>query len=301
MFWSAGKGYSFFHSWLTDKLSACGTEPIWEYLTELENKPYPYDIAYLRYTIQGDNGPPDDLMPEIIKEWNQRYDYPQFIIGTTKQLFEDFESKYANCLPVLKGDMTPYWEDGAASTAKELAMNRQSSDRLNQSEILWSLLDRKSYPEGTFKEGWRNVILFSEHTWGASASGPDPESDFTKLLWKQKSDFAVKGDSLSSLVYKGALKTLQSSKQTDETFVQVINTQSWMRSDVVFLISKKDLSQNVLVDEQGKQIPLQKVEGENKWAFIALDIPPLGSKVYTLKPIGKKCFRVSYFLLKKIR
>lgn len=239
MFWSAGKGYSFFHSWLTDKLSACGTEPIWEYLTELENKPYPYDIAYLRYTIQGDNGPPDDLMPEIIKEWNQRYDYPQFIIGTTKQLFEDFESKYANCLPVLKGDMTPYWEDGAASTAKELAMNRQSSDRLNQSEILWSLLDRKSYPEGTFKEGWRNVILFSEHTWGASASGPDPESDFTKLLWKQKSDFAVKGDSLSSLVYKGALKTLQSSKQTDETFVQVINTQSWMRSDVVFLISKR--------------------------------------------------------------
>jgi len=299
MFWSAGKGYSFFHSWLTDKLSACGTEPIWEYLTELENKPYPYDIAYLRYTIQGDNGPPDDLMPEIIKEWNQRYDYPQFIIGTTKQLFEDFESKYANCLPVLKGDMTPYWEDGAASTAKELAMNRQSSDRLNQSEILWSLLDRKSYPEGTFKEGWRNVILFSEHTWGASASGPDPESDFTKLLWKQKSDFAVKGDSLSSLVYKGALKTLQSSKQTDETFVQVINTQSWMRSDVVFLISKKDLSQNVLVDEQGKQIPLQKVEGENKWAFIALDIPPLGSKVYTLKPIGKKMFSGKLFSFEK--
>lgn len=31
-----------------------------------------------------------------------------------------------------------------------------------------------------------NVILFSEHTWGASASGTDPHSKFTKDLWEGK-------------------------------------------------------------------------------------------------------------------
>lgn len=293
LFWSAGKGYSFFHSWLTDKLSSCGTEPIWEYLTELEKKPYPYDIAYFRYTIQGDNGPPDDLMPEIIKEWNEKYEYPKFVIGTTKQLFTDFESKYADCLPVFKGDMTPYWEDGAASTAKELAMNRQSSDRLNQSEILWSLLRRNDCPVQDMIEGWRNVVLFSEHTWGASASGPEPESDFTKLLWKQKRDFAVKGDSLSSLVYHKALNTLQSFGKND--FVQVFNTQSWTRSDVAFLISDDDLSQKILVDEQGNHIFLQKTSEENRWAFIAQNVPPLGSKVYKIEKMNKKMEYPSLF------
>ena len=49
-----------------------------------------------------------------------------------------FEAQYGDKLPVFGGDMTPTWEDGAASTARETAMNRASAARLAQAEILWN-------------------------------------------------------------------------------------------------------------------------------------------------------------------
>src|SRR5690606_33919992 len=108
--------------WLLNRISSSGITPIWEYLASLEDREYPYAISYLRYTVHGDNGPPDELMPDVIRSWNEKYDSPTFVIGTTKELFTEFEKKYGEQLPTYSGDMTPVWEDGAASTARELAM-----------------------------------------------------------------------------------------------------------------------------------------------------------------------------------
>ena len=44
-----------------------------------------------------------------------------------------------NC-PFFGAIMTPYWEDGAGSSARETGINRLSSDRMTQGEILWTLL-----------------------------------------------------------------------------------------------------------------------------------------------------------------
>lgn len=276
--WSAGKGYSFFHSWLADKLSASGSEPIWNYLSELEANEYPYDMIYFRYTIYGDNGPPDHEMSDIIRKWNEKYESPKFVIATSNQLFSEFEKQYGDHIPTIKGDMTPFWEDGAASSANELAMNRRSSDRLNQAEILWSISSKEKYPDSLISEGWRNVLLFSEHTWGASASGPQPESEFTKLLWNQKKNFAQSADSISKRVYKEVLSKYNPSA---DQYLHVFNTQLWDRSDIVQLVTENDLSEKVLIDDLGKVSYIQKNEDGN-WFFIANDVPPLGSKVYKI-------------------
>ena len=145
--WQAGRGYSWFHGWLAGRLSVCGVEPIWNYLQELETDEFPYNTCYLRYTVHGDNGPPDELMPDVIRAWNERYDSPQFRITTTKEFFTAFEEQYGEYLPTYGGDMTPTWEDGASSTARETAMNRESAARLTRTEILWSMLSPESdYP-----------------------------------------------------------------------------------------------------------------------------------------------------------
>ena len=105
-------------------------------------------------------GHPDQSMCDVICEWNERFDSPQFIITTTKDFFMGFEAQYGDKLPVFGGDMTPTWEDGAASTARETAMNRASAARLAQAEILWSMLHKEtSFPNKSFKEAWKNSPL----------------------------------------------------------------------------------------------------------------------------------------------
>ena len=280
--WQAGRGYSWFHGWLAGSLSVCGTDPIWRYLEELETDEFPYNTCYLRYTVHGDNGPPDEQMPDIIRAWNERYDSPTFRISTTKEFFTSFERRYGKDLPTYKGDMTPTWEDGAASTARETAMNRESSSRLAQSGILWSMLSDEAFPAAEFDRAWKNVLLFSEHTWGASASGPDPHSKFTRDLWAGKKMYADSADMQSRRLYAEALKPLAGSGDC----IHVVNTNLWPRTDAVTLGIDTDLTGKQLLDASGNAIAVQRLHNGH-WVFIAEKVPALSSAVYRIAPQKK--------------
>lgn len=279
--WQAGRGYSWFHGWLANRIGVCGLEPIWSYLTELETDEFPYNTCYLRYTVHGDNGPPDVSMPDVIREWNERYDSPQFRIATAKEFFTDFEARYGHELPTYGGDMTPTWEDGAASTARETAMNRNSAARLAQTEVLWSMLaTNQAFPADKFAEAWKNVLLFSEHTWGASASGPQPHSQFTKDLWAGKKMYADHADIQSRSLYNDALKSLTAN---DGNYIHILNTNLWTRSDVVTLDTTIDLTGKAILNSSGDKVETQRLH-DGRWIFIAEEIPPLSSVVYQIVP-----------------
>ena len=74
-------------------------------------------------------------------------------------MFEVFEKKYGDHLPVVKGDISPHWEDGAMSTAKEEGINRNSGLKLQQLTTLYSMLNPRLYNSQSFYDAWRNVIL----------------------------------------------------------------------------------------------------------------------------------------------
>ena len=61
----------------------------------------------------------------------------------------------ATAIPEVRGDFTGYWEDGAASTARETAMSRAAAGRLVQAEALWSILGRDGFPAAKDDEAWR--------------------------------------------------------------------------------------------------------------------------------------------------
>lgn len=277
--WATGTGYSLFHGWIFDKLSVCGLEPIWPILEKLETNEYPYPLTYMRYTIHGDNGPPDYEMPDLIKEWNEKYEYPKFHISTTKEVFEELEDRYGDVLPVYSGDLSPVWEDGAASTAKELSVNRTASEKLNQAEVLWSLDEARPYPQRELKEGWKYAILFSEHTWGASNSFHDPDSDFTKDLWNEKKSYAMSADNIADLLID---RYLENKVDSQGEYIHVINTNSWKRTDLVSFSSETDLDGYALIDsDNGDLIPIQQLHNGG-WVFVAKDIKPLSSKAFKL-------------------
>jgi hypothetical protein len=192
--WISKAGYALFHR---EKLSEHGLKKALKYVQELQDSNYPYSLVPLAYTIDGDNGTPDSGLPEFVKEWNNAYTSPRFIISTHAMFFHEFEKLYGIELPVFKGDMTGYWEDGAASSALETKLNRNAADRLQALENLYSKYSPEQYPAEKFYKAWQKVIFFDEHTWGAWNSTSDPDLPEVIAQWETKRQFARDADKLS--------------------------------------------------------------------------------------------------------
>jgi len=273
LIWVAGKGYSWFHKW---DLTKGDVSPLMDYLDSLEAQKYPYDMVQLRYTV-GDNKGPNKALPGFIAKWNKEHVTPQFKLTTTKEMFSDFEKKYAAVIPTQKGDFSPYWEDGAASSAKETAMNRNTAELLTQLEVFYTLNRKTNYPSKVFEEAWRNVLLYSEHTWGAYNSVTEPELQSVKDQWKIKQSFALKADSIAHKLLED-IQYANNSGNTAEN-INVWNLNSWKRSDAVVIPSSLKKKGERLVDDKGNDVVTQKLNNGDI-VFIAEDILPFSAKHY---------------------
>ena len=184
--WTAGKGYSYFHN-----ISAGQQFFEWEkrlsaYTQELAA--YPYDMVQLRYTKNADNGPVDTTLCEFVSAWNLKYSSPQLVLSNLDTLFSDFLMQYKEGLPVQTGEISPYWEDGAYSTAaEEIQMRRLVKEVIDFEGQLNDI--QKNQQQAALREIHRNLILFHEHTWGAWCSISAPDVFFTTEQWRIKKAF----------------------------------------------------------------------------------------------------------------
>lgn len=281
LFWMSTHGYSWFHSWSTGNISHAGSVPILNFIEDLEQQKYPYDMIQLRYNIGNDNGPPDPDMPAFFKAWNEKYEWPKFRIATTLEMMKEFEDRYKDKIPEASGDFTPYWEDGAASSSTETAINRNTADRLVQAETLWAMIGKDSYPVDKMDEAWTNVVLFSEHTWGAAESKTNPDSEMTKSLWEVKKGFALDAQKAAEESITDATSSIVTTTNRTEA-IQIINTLSWSRSDLVRIPESLQLVGHKITDDEGKEVPSQLLS-TGELAFVATDIPALGAKTYYFK------------------
>jgi hypothetical protein len=300
--WCPSRGYALGHL-IGDGEALARFIP--DYLVELETKGYPYDITHLRWNVHGDNGSPDEKVAAVVRDWNARYVSPRLIISTTATAFREFERRYGDKLPVFSGDYTPYWEDGAASSATETALNRASAERIVQAETLWSIRNPGPFPAADFQEAWRNVLLYSEHTWGAHNSISEPDLPFVRDQWKVKQAFALDADKQSQQLFAQSLggvrpssgaATLERPRLSDvaqtarpfnaaapgdgrtpaESALDVFNTSSWQRTDLVTLSAAQSAAGDRVVDAQGKVVPSQRLSS-GQLVFLARNVPALSA------------------------
>ncbi|HMC96071.1 MAG TPA: hypothetical protein VKG92_00315, partial [Flavobacteriales bacterium] len=99
------------------------------------------------------------------------------------------EMKYGKSIPTWSGDFTPYWEDGAYSTAAEEGKVRVLSARLSNLIDAAKILGKTIDPHLLYRAK-RSIVMWHEHTWGSWNSISEPDAPFTVEQWKYKKAFA---------------------------------------------------------------------------------------------------------------
>ena len=253
-----------------------------DYLDGLEDAKYPYDISALHWCVNGDNGSPDEELPDAVRTWNATHAFPHLVIAGTREPFVALEKRFAGQIPTLRGDLTPYWEDGAASTAQETALRRNATDRLVQAQTLWAMQNRPNFPANDFRAAWENALLYSEHTWGAANSVSEPDAPFVKAEWAYKRNFALRADEQSKNLLAAAAGA-PANGAANAGKIDVFNTSSWPRTDLVLISAAQSSAGDRVADAAGKPIPSQRL-ASGELAVLVRDLAPFSSRRYSIAP-----------------
>jgi len=280
LLWTAGKGYSSWHGTPPGGVFTRGPQKIANYMAELDAKHYPYSIVQWRYNIVSDNGPVDSTISDFVKQWNEKYESPKLVLSNVSDVFEAMEKKYGKVLPVLSGDFTPYWEDGAYSTAKEEAENRLLSEKLLQLENIAKQQHKSINPHWLY-EAKRDIVMFHEHTWGAYNSISEPDAPFVVHQWNYKKRFVD-----SAKIYTDRIEAALFPNTDHPSTITVYNSLPRSRTGNVVMDIPAGFDGNTLMDNTGNKIPVQKL-ADDKMIFTANDIPASGKVTYHFGPMVK--------------
>jgi hypothetical protein len=284
-YWKSQSGRERILCWVVDNYHFLGDveQNVLAQVERLQRMDFPYDLSFLFWVGQWptggvDNAPPDDKLPEKVMAWNAKYAAPKIVIGLAGDYFQEFERRHGAKLPEFSGDLTPYWEDGAGSTARETALNRASGDRLSQASALFAMRPEKAYPIEKFDAAWKNVLLYSEHTWGAWCSISKPDDAFTLDQWRGKQGFALEADKQSRELLAAALPQPHGPASS----IDVFNTTQWPRTELAVVPPEiADAALQGVLDAHGRPMPSQRLS-TGELVFLARDVPPFGAKRYRL-------------------
>ena len=274
---------------------------LFAYLKKLKTSGYPFDVVEMQHSgYFTDNAPPSTFASEMVKKWNEKYEYPRLRTATISDFMKYIEQTIGSELSTFKQAWPDWWTDGAGSAARETAVQRQAQDDLIIAQSLLSMarLLGATIPKtmisdlNTIAE---NLLFWTEHTYGAAESITDPLSNNSINQWMIKASFAWKAQWQTYLLKQKALGLLQPYLNRSQwPTIYVFNTLNWKRSGMVTLYIDKQLlpadKSFRLLDEQGKSLPMQRVKQRaegNYWTFWVNDVPPLGYKALTLQVMQK--------------
>lgn len=199
-----------------------------EYVWRLEQQGYDREFAFLTATNPPlyDNNCPDSELADLVRQYNEEGREPRLRIVTAEMLRDKLRETAAP-LPVHSGDWTDYWNFGCGSTARETRVSRLAKQTLQKAEVIECFqLQKDLHYEHVRRECYHNVILFDEHTWGASQAVDTPDGPETYSQLIHKKEIAYRAADLSSYLLSWQMEKLSGNPyQSNELWgISVANT-----------------------------------------------------------------------------
>ena len=268
------------------------------YLISLAEKGYSYDVISIQHSgYLTDNSPPSTIASEVIRQWNEKYEWPKLKTATATSFFKEMEGKYAASFPVYRGAWPDWWTDGFGASAREVAAARkaQSEVTATSSGLAMAKLQGAELPRniGERIQLINDALLFyTEHTVGYSESVREPYHEQTMEQRAIKESYAWEAYRRTKMVEEETMGQLQSYIPNEaKPSLVVFNTLNWNRDGLVTVYIDHQLvprgTYPKLIDQAGDAYAVQALSHRSDgtyWAIWLRDIPAFGYKKLLIEP-----------------
>ncbi|MFS0613436.1 alpha-mannosidase [Lederbergia ruris] len=234
------------------------------------------------YGVGNHGGGPTKENIDSLKRLNEEEDTPNIVLSSPNQFFAEVKKKNLS-LPTVHEDLQ-YHAVGCYSVHSGIKKwNREAENLLGVAEKLSVIANQvtgQPYPTD-YKQAWKNVLFNQFHDILAGTSLEEAYEDARNMH----------GEAMS-IGERGLNYAVQSLAwnidiEQDEGMLPIVvfNPHSWSIHTNVEVEFKKLKDDQMLIDENGREVPLQVVQshatanGRNRLSFLA-DIPAMGYRVY---------------------
>ena len=264
---------------------------VMEYLVALNQKGYPWEVIPIQHSgYQTDNSPPSTRSSEMVKAWNEKYEWPKIKTATVSEFFRWIEREHSEDLPVIRGAWPDWWTDGYGSAAREVAASRQAHTDIiaNQGALSMARWLGSGLPEGIVDRinlVNEALLFYDEHTFGHAQSIREPLLEGTMEQRSLKESYAWEAFRRSRMVGEEAMGLLQEFAERDASHatISLFNTLNWERSGTVQVYIDHQIlpmgSSFRILNPKGDEIAAQAGEHRSDgtwWTLWVDNLPPLG-------------------------
>lgn len=232
---------------------------------------YPLDILPLSVTNfwRQDNDPPFEGLSDFVAAWNAAGLAPRLRLSTLSEVHAAVASRLPADLPVRRGDWVDWWADYLSPSPGEVAAVQQAKARLVDIPRGATLIGTDpSALEHRLAEAWRNVSVFTEHTFSGFDSVPQPYSNLTLGHMAEKYAPVYRAEELSRAIATRAMRASPAYRPLSGTRrIMVVNPGRTTRSGWVTLSSAAFREPTTAVRdlETGDVLPLEPLPPIQTW------------------------------------
>jgi alpha-mannosidase len=262
------------------------------YLGSLEEKEYPYDKVALQFSgYVTDNSPPSTKVCDIIREWNEKYEWPKLRSSLAKDFLMYLDEVHGDEIEKRKEAWPDWWTDGVGSAANETKQARKVHTDVSATSALLAMIKMQGLeaPKDVHAQVeaiYDDLLFYDEHTYGAAESIRDPLVQNSVNQWNMKSAYVWDALKRSSMLQEQALAYLESNlPKYEKPTIAVYNTLNWRRNALVrIFIDKETIKEGEpfsIKTVEGQNVPVEIVEQRVEGAYYDLwveDLPPMGYK-----------------------
>ena len=267
------------------------------YLDKLDNKGYPFSRTAFQFSGSiTDNAPPSTVACEIVKQWNENYEWPKIRLAVASEFMEYMEAHHSDELPVFRVAWPDWWADGFGSAMRETQAVRITQEDmianiglLSMAKLLGATLPE--HIQASINTVQDAMLFYDEHTFGADESISAPFSENSMVQWAEKSSYAWDAVMKSRLLKETAMGFIQPYFQkTDVPTIIVFNTLNWNRTGLVRVFIDHEIipmGKNFrIIDKDNHEIKAQFIKnqgGGTYWNLFVEHIPSYGYKTYRIE------------------